>query len=350
MKWVAIFLCFMFSASGLRGIEKLDATRLAMEGRKLSIEEATALEKSLEKNPDDLTNIAKLLGYYSVKTFSNDTIKGKKRALVLFMIRKYPENPILGIPYGQLNRFVEDYPAAEREWLEQLKKATKNPVVVENAAKSFMTGGNIDLAIEYLKKALELDKKNVFARNRDIGNAYMLKAAKSGFMGIADTESTKKALEFFETACAAATTSCDERDTILADMAKAAFKCGETDKAAQYAALMLEEAQKDSGNWNSGNLFYYGNLVSGMLALKKGNIEEAEKYLLEAGNSKGSPQLNSFGPGMALADALFKKGKRATVLEFLKRCSKFWQNPKCKRWIKEMEENKVPDFSGNLYY
>ena len=41
-------------------------------------------------------------------------------------------------------------------------------------------------------------------------------------------------------------------------------------------------------------------------------------------STPGSPQLNSFGPGMALAQALLDRGERAVVLSFLERTRAFW--------------------------
>jgi len=38
--------------------------------------------------------------------------------------------------------------------------------------------------------------------------------------------------------------------------------------------------------------------------LKEGKVEDAKHYLLEAGKTPGSPQLNSFGPDMSLAEEL----------------------------------------------
>ena len=39
----------------------------------------------------------------------------------------------------------------------------------------------------------------------------------------------------------------------------------------------------------------------------------------------GSPQLNSFGPIMSLAEELLEQGEPDTVLEFFAECRKFWK-------------------------
>ena len=56
-------------------------------------------------------------------------------------------------------------------------------------------------------------------------------------------------------------------------------------------------------------------MVLGLLALNQGNVKPASQYL-DAGSTPGSPQLNSFGPDMSLAQALLEKGERDTVLEY----------------------------------
>ena len=75
-----------------------------------------------------------------------------------------------------------------------------------------------------------------------------------------------------------------------------------------------------------------------MVELKKGNTDKACEYLLEAGKTPGSPQLNSFGPDMMLANELLKRDKKECVIKFLKSCSKFWKRSKvCNEWIKQVE-------------
>ncbi len=50
-----------------------------------------------------------------------------------------------------------------------------------------------------------------------------------------------------------------------------------------------------------------------------------KKYLIAAGKSPGSPQMDSFGPNMTLAKDLLEKGERDAVLEYFMRCRKFWK-------------------------
>jgi len=56
-------------------------------------------------------------------------------------------------------------------------------------------------------------------------------------------------------------------------------------------------------------------MVLGRLALRDGNIAAAKAFLLEAGKSTGSPQMNSFGPNLSLAKDLLQKGEKEVVIK-----------------------------------
>jgi len=63
----------------------------------------------------------------------------------------------------------------------------------------------------------------------------------------------------------------------------------------------LELAEKYKENWNYGNAIHQSNIFLGLVALENKEKEKAKEHLLAAGNTPGSPQLNSFGPNMLLA-------------------------------------------------
>ena len=112
----------------------------------------------------------------------------------------------------------------------------------------------------------------------------------------------------------------------LSQKAKAAIDAGDADLATRYASELLTK-NTDKTSWNYGNVVYQANEILGRAALKHGDLAAAKRYLLAAGNTPGSPQLNSFGPEMTLAQQLLEKGERETVLEFLDLVVKFWGTP-----------------------
>jgi len=151
-----------------------------------------------------------------------------------------------------------------------------------------------------------------------------------------------------------ATASTDERNKFYAldDAAKQSFEVGKIEDARKYATELLTLAQKFQNDWNYGNAVQDGNLVLGRIALHEGRMEEAKQYLLEAGKSPGSPQMDSFGPNMSLAQDLLEKGERETVLQYFELCRKFWKTDdgKLDQWSREVKSGKIPDFGANLVY
>jgi tetratricopeptide (TPR) repeat protein len=138
----------------------------------------------------------------------------------------------------------------------------------------------------------------------------------------------------------------------LNDAAKESFVLGKIDDARKYAQELLALAPKFREDWNYGNAVQDGNLVLGRIAVREGRMEEAKQYLLEAGKSPGSPQMDSFGPNMSLAKDLLEKGERETVLQYFGLCRKFWEmgGEQLDQWSQEVEAGRIPDFGANLVY
>jgi hypothetical protein len=138
----------------------------------------------------------------------------------------------------------------------------------------------------------------------------------------------------------------------LGDAAKECFNMGKIDDARKYATELLELAPIYQNDWNYGNAIQDGNLVLGRIALTDGRIEEAKQFLLASANSRGSPQMNSFGPNMSLAKDLLEKGEKDVVLQYFELCRKFWDMHRgdLDEWSKEVKAGKIPHFGANLVY
>jgi hypothetical protein len=138
----------------------------------------------------------------------------------------------------------------------------------------------------------------------------------------------------------------------LGEAAKESFNTGRIQDARNYANELLKLAPDFRGDWNYGNAIQDGNLVLGRIAVHDGQIQEAAKYLLQAGSSPGSPQMDSFGPNMSLAKDLLEKGDRETVLHYFELCRKFWSMDygKLNQWSQEVKSGEIPDFGANLVY
>ena len=74
--------------------------------------------------------------------------------------------------------------------------------------------------------------------------------------------------------------------------------------------------------------------------------------MLLAGDTPGSPQLDSFGPNMLLAKELLEHGEREAVIEYFKRCGRFWEmeRTRLEQWTKDARAGRTPDFGANLIF
>lgn len=147
-------------------------------------------------------------------------------------------------------------------------------------------------------------------------------------------------------------TSDKERFYALNDAAKESFAAGKIEDAGKYAQELLTLLPKFESNWNYGNAVQDANLVLGRIAVREGRIEEAKRFLIEAGKSSGSPQMDSFGPNMSLAKDLLEQGERDSVVEYFELCRTFWEMDRGKldKWTQEVKAGKIPHFGANLVY
>jgi hypothetical protein len=146
--------------------------------------------------------------------------------------------------------------------------------------------------------------------------------------------------------------SASERVYHLGHAAKAAFDLGDFDKAARYTDELERLAASSPRDWNYGNAIQDVNLIRGRLALRAGKKDAAKAFLLAAGRSPGSPQMDSFGPNMSLANDLLQAGERDVVIEYFDLCRVFWRDghPQLDQWTTDVRAGKTPQFGANLIY
>ena len=166
-----------------------------------------------------------------------------------------------------------------------------------------------DALVEHLyQRAVELDPKNQ-RWTSGLASFYWTSASrKSGPEKVALLE---KALRLVG--------DVSPRSYILPDLAQEYFNIGNLTLAAARAQDCLTIAQNDSDP-NHGGALHFGNIVLGRIALKNGDIEEAKRRLLAAGNTTSTPVLMSFGPNWDLAQDLLAKGEHETVLSYIELC------------------------------
>jgi tetratricopeptide (TPR) repeat protein len=326
-----------------QGLDRSAAVSMAHAGTSLTEAQAQALEARLEAQPDDLDTRTQLLGYYFRRAHESREARRAKQAHVQWLIRNRPEAAIAGGPEARLNSAIdgEAYFEAKRLWLDQAKALDKDPRVLGNAA-AFVQLEDDEKAEQLWKQAQQVEPSNDDWPG-DLGRLY--KRRIYGLKAEARRPLAAVALQHFERALEVT----DSRASILTDAAEVAVDAGETEKARAFA---LELLATPAGHWSHGNAVHHGNLVLGRLALQSGNVAEAGQYLLKAGETPGSPNLNSFGPNMTLARELLEEGEREVVLDYFQLCSGFWKSDRGRldNWAATVLGGGTPDFRANLIY
>jgi hypothetical protein len=294
--------------------------------------------------PDDVEARTQLLGYYMRLAFSSPEAKEARRQHILWLINNRPDAPVLSTPFARLDMHLDSsaYEEGRKAWLDQVDRQPKNAALLGSAA-AYLLLNDSGTAASLLQRAEAAEPQNP-DWSRDLGHLYALGRTRK--TGEERQKSAKAALDAYERSRANMQDD-EERESLLPYIATLALEAGETAKARGYAEDMLKS---DAQGWNAGNLVHHGHLVLGRLALRDGDTKTAQEHLLAAGKTKGSPQLNSFGPNMTLAKELLEKGERQAVLEYFKLCGAFWKKSDLEAWTREVQAGKIPEFGANLEY
>ncbi len=131
----------------------------------------------------------------------------------------------------------------------------------------------------------------------------------------------------------------------LGDELQAAYARKNDRELAEHAKEFLDLAAVYRCNWNYGNAIHDANRYLGLSSLRAGKVDEAAAYLVLAAKSTGSPQLDTFGPELDLANALLKRGKTQAVIEYLQGVHRFWEmdNGQIGRWIAAISKGEKPE-------
>src|SRR5262249_41988818 len=79
-----------------------------------------------------------------------------------------------------------------------------------------------------------------------------------------------------------------------ANAAKTTVYFGSLDEAERLAREVIEGAGPSERDRQDGNAIHDGHEVLGLVALRRGDLDRAKRELLLAGETPGSPQLDSF--------------------------------------------------------
>jgi hypothetical protein len=276
------------------------------------------LEKRVAERPDDLALRQEVLQAYFLDR-SPEGRKARERH-VLWVVENAPDSWLAGTPFAGFVQALEPeaYERAKVLWLAHVETRSASPAVLGNASDFFLLDDRARAA-ELLERAAKLAPDDPEWRQK-LGHLHALEA--SGRQP--NPTAARAALEQFE-AAAAREEHDGDRYLNLGDMADAARRAGENDKAEAYARELLELAETSPRDWIYGNAVHDGHRILGELALQRGDVRSAKEHLLAAGATPGSPQLDSFGPELTLANDLLAAGERTTVVAYLRACRRFWK-------------------------
>lgn len=307
--------------------------------RDLTQEGASALEQRLADNPGDEAARVQLIIYYFGRRDSD--ARKRKVGHILWLVRNRPESEALSAGYGQINHVLNAgvHSEALTAWSQHLENMPDNLKVLRNAAK-FLMFSDRQRAIKLLERARQIDGANPLWA-RELGQLHRLDMG--GGLRELDEAAAARALTQYERAYDLL--GAGRGDSLLRYLAETALGAGQTPKARFYADSMLSD---DRRGWNRGNRIHHGHMTLGRIALAEGNLEEAKYRLLKAGETPGSPQLNSFGPQMDLAKALLERGEVDVVVRYLELCAEFWNTDRAMaelaQWTALAKAGEIPDF------
>ncbi|MEM7353461.1 MAG: RNA polymerase subunit sigma-24 [Acidobacteriota bacterium] len=323
-----------------------EVLRAELAGRQMSAADAAELEAQLRQEPNHLASHIRLANYYMGQPTAE--ARSARTTHVLWIIRHHPASRAAGNPAFQLLPGIDGkaYDQARDAWLEQTETHGNDAQVLGNAAKFFLISDR-ERAKQLLLRAKSLEPASS-EWPRQLGHLYQL-----DLMGApkgSRPATARQALHELETSLIGAAAA--DRWANLVNVAKAAFEAGEHDKARSYANELLADAPGQEQSWNYGNAIHHGNLILGRLALLSGDTPRASDYLLAAGRTPGSPQLNSFGPNMILAKELLEAGEQAAVLQYFELCGNFWtlHSGRLEAWAESIADGEAPIFGANLAY
>lgn len=135
-----------------------------------------------------------------------------------------------------------------------------------------------------------------------------------------------------------------EAHMILKDLAWKEYQLGNFDEAKKYSNELLRLNKIVDENWNYGNAIHHAHTIIGLVSFENNDIISARNHLNKSSKTPGSPQLDSFGPVLILAQKMIEAGEIEPCKKFLKNCKKFWkmEDGKISAWLLEIDNGHIP--------
>lgn len=298
-----------------------------LESMALRPEEASALEAGLREGPEDPRGHVQLVGYYGLAAFTSQDASHSLERHLLWLIQHAPTEPVLRTPWGTM---LEALGAeAQEAWKAQLERHPDDAAVHAGAAR-FFTSRDVQLASALLARAKELAPEGDWEwRDRSRDEAQPLRPRSLDEREAELLAHTEPLRRFYS----------------LTSVLMAALREEDLARLRRYGQEALDLAPRFPGDWNHGNALHQGHAALGLLALDRGDVEGAVGHLLSSAQTPGSPQLDSFGPDLTLAQRLLDQGQRDAVRRFLEQCRTFWKmgGAKLHFWLETLRTGQTPE-------
>jgi len=336
-------------------LKSVDVVHLILKGYRLSSSEAEKLEKTLLADPKDLIAHITLVAYY---TAQHDELSRTRRSeQTLWLIRNIPDLEILhDVAYARLSKSDKGYEEAKQLWLKHLETYHNNVVVLANAAEFFILSDK-QLSEKLFKQLAVADPNNPRWPSA-LGHLYLMEMQSAAYRppkepptGPDKQSLAASAYQNYERAYRLQSHD-QEKRILFSELATSAFEAGQIETAQRWALEALKDATTATTDWSVANSVHHAHIILGRIALRGGDLAEARKHLIQASQSQGSPQLDSFGPNMMLAKELLEKGERDAVIQYFQKCASFWKDDRGQlvQWAATVREGGIPNFGANLAY
>jgi len=120
--------------------ENLDRNKAYRADREMTLEQASALEKTLEQNPEDMATRGRLLNFYTWTGKNtqpwNDNVAARRRH-ALWLVEHHPDSPLVGRAVVTKETDPVGYSELRKRWLAATAPADADEKVLTNAAWFF---------------------------------------------------------------------------------------------------------------------------------------------------------------------------------------------------------------------
>jgi hypothetical protein len=308
----------------------------------MSPDEASRAEARLGTSPTDLEARVQLIGYFFLKT--EPAAQAQRNAHIQWVISQHPEVDLGG--YGRIieDMWPEAYEEGKRRWQAAVADRPDDTAILKNAS-GFLFLSDPALAEEMLRRGALLEPEA--ADWHDLLARLRLVAARDAESDDHRRRLGREALAEYESALRLETRPL-RRYSLQIRLGEAACEAEEYSRAAEAATRVLAEAPDFETTFAFGNGIHRGHIVLGRVALAAGDLAGACDHLAAAGATRGSPQLNSFGPDFVLAAAILARGERDAVVAYLGACKRFWKGEEAtlESWKKRIGRGETPSFQS----